>query len=156
MPLFSPNPHTEFDAAASRLAELCAWFAGNPAAPPTERLTARLRRPLPFGLGRALGLSRVAHGPVPNVRGWRVQWREAAAGGEWRELGYLVTPSGRAYLVRPKRRLSRGRAVALFSDRSGFPPQPNPVSAAHAARIEQCLRSMLCERADAGEVGLVS
>jgi hypothetical protein len=156
MPLFSPNPHTEFDAAARRLAQFCAWFASHPSAPPTDRLTARLRRPLPLGLGRALGLSRVAHGPVPNVRGWRVQWRETTAGGAWKELCYLVTPSGRTYLVRPKRRLSRSRAVALFSDRSGFPPQPNPVSAEHAARIEQCLLSRLGDQADAGEVGRVS
>lgn len=146
MPLFSPNPNTQFDAAARRLAQFCVWFADQPAAPPTVPLTARVRRPLPLGLGRAFGLTRVAHGPVPNVRGWRVQWREARAGGASTEVCYLVTRSGRTYLVRPERRELRGGAEALFSDRSGFPPQPNPVSAEHATRIEQCLRSMLGER----------
>jgi hypothetical protein len=151
MPLFSPSPHTESDAAAMRLAQFCAWFVDQPDAPRTVRLIARLRRPLPLGLGRLLGLSRVARGPVPNVRGWAVQWREPGRGGvrgAGDAVSYLVTPSGRTYLIRPQHLLGRRGAVAMFSDRAGFPPQPNPVTAAHAAKIEDVLRSLLADRDD--------
>lgn len=147
MPLFSPNPYTEFDAAAKRLARFCGWLVDQPGAPASVRLTAALRRPVPL-VGRLLGVSRVARGPVPNVRGWRVQWSEARPGGGGTVVSYLVTASGRTYLIRPRGRMGRRKAVAMFSDRSGFPPQPNPVGAAHAAMIERWLRSLLGEQVD--------
>lgn len=136
MPRFQPRPLLETEAATERLADFCRGFAAQPEAPPTVPLRARVRRPLPLGLTRLLGMRRLALGPVPGIRGWAVRWPDCAPDGRRREAAYLVTPSGRTYL------LGRGNE-ALFSDRHGFPPQPNPVSAADAARIEQNLRALL-------------
>ncbi|QGN57942.1 hypothetical protein [Nostocoides sp. HKS02] len=136
MPRFTPDPATRADETANRLAESCARLAARPGSPPMVPLIAWVRKPLPLGLGRFLGLSRVALGRVPDVQGWAVRWSEAGRGGAVDQVGYLVTPSGRAYL------LGRQGTIAMFSDRSGFPPQPNPVTPAQADRIEQCLLAL--------------
>jgi hypothetical protein len=119
-----------------RIVECCTWLVGQPTVPPTVPLRSRMRRPLPLGLTRVLGIKRVALGPVPDVRGWVVRWQEADPAGEAYDVGYLVTRSGRTF------RLGRAK-IAMFSDRHGFPPQPNPVSAAHAARIVAGLRALV-------------
>lgn len=136
IPLFQPRPRSEGDAAWDRLSRFCRWFADQPDVPPTVPLRSRVRRPLPLGLTRALGMSRVALGPVPGVRGWIVRWREGSPARGDREVAYLVTPSGRTFLLGRKN-------IAMFSDRHGFPPQPNPVSGAHAPRIVERFRSLI-------------
>lgn len=132
IPLFRPPPVGEGSSAC--IAEVCSWLDEQPSTPPTVALRARLRRPLPLGISRVLGVRRVALGPVPGIRGWIVRWQESRPTGNT-EVGYLVTPSGRTFLLGRKN-------ISMFSDRHGFPPQPNPVPEAHALRIAEELKAL--------------